>query len=225
MCRAFPAVLLAICLMMTGCGSSPAIVASTSDPTSSGSPSPTPTATPSPGASNTAPVDDEQTPQDSPDEQVAEPVPAPSETRGPDEVDPADYTSDAVDPQNGNIPLPGVAFRTADGLIICGILTSGYVAGQAGSGSCTIDSYRDVIPQPADREPFVKSVMADPTTGSYFLYPDRFAHPDREIPVLAAGKSIRFEGTSCSVNSDSVTCVISSTGRGFTISQSAYQLF
>lgn len=212
--------------MMTGCGSSTAIVTSASDPTSSGSPSPTSTATPSPAASNTAPVDDdEQTPQDSPGEQVTEPAPAPSETRGSNEVDPANYTSYAVDPQNGNIPLPGVSFRTADGLTICGILTSGYVAGQAGSVSCTIDSYRDVIPQPADREPFVKSVMADPSTGSYLLYPDRFAHPEREIPVLADGKSIRLEGTMCSVEGESVTCAISSTGRGFTVSQSAYQLF
>jgi hypothetical protein len=67
--------------------------------------------------------------------------------------------------------------------------------------------------------------MADPVTGSYFLYPDRFAHPARDIPVLADGKTIRFEGTVCSVNDEGVTCTISSTGRGFTISQSAYNLF
>jgi hypothetical protein len=67
--------------------------------------------------------------------------------------------------------------------------------------------------------------MADPVTGSHFLYPDWFAQPDRQIPVLPTGKSIRFEGTVCSVTGDAVTCTIWSTGRGFTISPSTYNMF
>ena len=219
--RAFPAALVAICLLTAGCAATSGIAASTPGQTPSGSYIPTPATTPSEGAPT---ADDDLTPQDSP-EAAPLPEPAPSETRGPNDVNPERYASSAVDTQNGNIPLPGVSFRTEDGRTICGILTWGHLSSQAGTVSCTIDSYREVIPQPADREPFVKSVMADPQNGSYFLYPDRFAQPARDIPVLMDGETIRFEGTVCSVDPEGVTCTISSTGRGFTISPSAYNTF
>ena len=156
-----------------------------------------------------------------------EPEPEPFHpTLGPDDADPSDYVSYAVDTVNGGIPLPGVSFTTADGRTICGIFSYGHPGTQPGAVSCTIDSYLDVLPQSwPETGPYVQSVMADPVGGSYLLYPDWFAGPALSIPVLAEGKTLRLDGTACTVATGSVTCVISSTGKGFTVSPTAYTLF
>jgi hypothetical protein len=223
--RLVPLVLMGICLTVAGCANVSTDADATPRPDRTPSVISTPTHTPplsTPAPTKRPPADGDMTEPPATDSQ---PGPPSSEIRGANEVDPADYASQAVDPQNGGIALPGVSFRTDDGRTICGILTWGHLSSQAGTVSCTVDSFREVIPQPADREPFVKSIMADPVSGSYFLYPDWFAQPARQIPVLSGGKSIDYEGTFCAVDEEGVTCTISSTGRGFTISPTGHNLF
>lgn len=144
-------------------------------------------------------------------------------TLGPNDVNPADYNSYAIDTVNNGVPLPGVAFRTADGRIICGIFTWGHFATVPGTASCTVDTYKEIYPQPfPDTGPYVMSVMVSPATGTSGLYPDWFAQPAREIPVLPDGKSIRYEGTVCTSGGTDVTCLVTSTGKGFSLSPSGY---
>lgn len=157
---------------------------------------------------------------------LGDPDPQPVVTLGPDDVDPAKYPSHGIDTVNGGIRLPGVEFRSNDGRIVCGIFTWGHLTTPAGTASCTVDTFRSVFPQPStDTGPWVQSVMVDALTGAYGLYPDWFAQPARAIPVLAAGKSIRYEGTVCSATADTITCTINSTGHGFTLSPTAYTRF
>jgi len=212
------------CIALTGCGAStdaPATPSRTpSSPMAMASPEPLPSVV----MPTEAPAAEGESIQ-SPAPEPSEPIPV--ETRSPNEVDPAAYPSHGIDTVNGDTPMPGVEFTTDDGRIICGIFTWGHFSTLAGTVSCTVDTYRTLFPQPGlgDDGPFVQSVAADPMTGSYGLYPDWFAQPARTIPVLPAGKAIRFEGTVCAVVAGQVTCMISSTGAGFTLSPTAYTLF
>jgi hypothetical protein len=187
------------------------------------SPQPSATATPSPMPTVILPT---SAPQADP---APEPVPAqPSiaPALGPNDVDPAGYTSHAVDTVNVGNTLPGVAFTTADGHVICGIFGPGHLATMPGTASCTVDTYRQVFPQPSPTSPpFVQSVMVDPAYGPAGLYPDWFAQPKRSIPVLTDGKSIRFEGTTCTAQGGQVKCIVDSTQRGFLVDTAAYSMF
>lgn len=220
--RVFPALLLAVLLMTTACAGT---VTGASTPQSTRSVSPTPIASASP-TPTPLPTVVMPTPETTPPP-TPEPVFQPEKTYGPNEVNPADYVSYAVDTVNGGIPLTGVSFTTTDGRTICGIFSAGHLSTPPGAVACTIDSFRDVFPQLyPDTGPYVQSVMADPVTGSsYGLYPDWFAQPARTIPVLADGKTLRYENTACTVSGESVTCIVSSTGPGFTVSPTAYNLF
>jgi len=224
--RILLALLVAFCLVMTGCAGAKAEGAAPR-PTPSASASPTPSSPPSilmPTADPPTASTPEQTPE-TPPERQPEQVPEPVQTRGADEVDPATHTSHAIDTQNATT-LPGVEFTTSDGRIICGILTWGHLSSQPGTASCTVDSHRDLFPQPfPETGPYVQSVMVEPVTGALGLYPDWFAQPERTIPVLAEGKSITFEGTICAATTGTITCTITSTGHGFVVSSTEYSLF
>lgn len=215
--------LLAGCATTSGVGSGEAATPTfVPSPTRSSTASPAPTITQPPANPTPAPSSGEGAAPDGGSDEQATPPRQP----GANEVDPAQYSSHATDAQNGDAPLPGVEFMTADGQIICGILTSGAVAGSPGTASCTPSTYREIIAQPVPEGPlFVKSVMVEPTGGSLYLYPDWFAQPARTIPVLPDGKSIHLEGTTCSVAGGAVTCIVDATGKGFTVSLVAQNIF
>lgn len=223
-----PFALAALCLLIAGCATTTGAEGRSADPTASSTPSATPPSRPTPSAMPLPQVVMPTTPP-APEVQPAPPAEEvsapPAPTRGPDEVDPADYVSYGIDTVNGGTPLTGVSFQTDGGRTICGIFSSGHPPTPAGAVSCTVDTYREIFPQPfPDAGPYVQSVMADPVTGSYGLYPDWFAQPTRAIPVLPDGKTMRYEDTWCSVSAETVTCTVS-TGKGFTLSPTAYTLF
>ncbi|MET0861561.1 MAG: hypothetical protein ABW091_11100 [Microbacterium sp.] len=231
--RILPPLIVALLLVATGCAPAaddavaPGPSASTSVPASA---TPRPTASGSGAATaapapTTAPVMPTVDPS-APPAPAPGPVPDPAPTRGPDEVDPADYNSYAIDTVNGGVPLPGIAFRTADGRTICGIFTWGHFSTDAGTATCTVDTYKEIYPQPyPDTGPFVMSVMVSPLTGTAGLFPDWFAQPAREIPVLPDGRSIVYEGTRCTSTGADVTCTVLWKNQGFTLSPTGYSYF
>lgn len=234
-----PFAVVLVVLLLTGCGSESGALPTNRPVASTGTPSPSGTASPSvtPSASQTpaptsvptpAQPDDADAPDavPAPPGPVAHPAPQPTLVLGPDDVDPAAYPSAAIDDANGGIPMPGVAFRTGDGRIVCGIFTWGHLNTEAGTASCTVDSYIDVLPQAfPETGPHAKSVMVTPVSGSAGLYPDWFAQPARDIAVLADGEWMRYEGTDCTVTAGAVTCTVRSTGHGFALSTTSYTLF
>jgi len=216
------AVLIIALPILAGCatGTDAAGQSPTPSPSKSVTTSPTPTPTP------TAAVTPEPVVSLAPEaSEPAVPVVPPAAV-DPNSVDPADYVSTAIDDVNGGIPLPGVAFTVADGAITCGILTSGHEPSIPGFVSCTPDTYRELIPQPAPEGPlFVKSIESDPRTGPAGLYPDWFKQPIREVPALPEGKNIRFEGTVCYAEASGVRCVHESNGKGFFVALDSYTYF
>ncbi|WP_141933583.1 hypothetical protein [Microbacterium sp. SLBN-146] len=114
-------------------------------------------------------------------------------------------------------------FRSEDGRIVCGIITVGHFTTTPGTASCTVDTFADILPQPyPDTGPYVQSVMVTPYMGASHLYPNWFGYPERSIPVVPAGMSIRYEGTRCTVSNDDVTCRVTATGEGFTLSPGGF---
>jgi hypothetical protein len=221
------AAVLCSALLLAGCATGNTTSAGPT-PTANGLETSTPTATPTPADSTAAPivVDPAQPPQTGDDglglDDIRPDQPAPLPL-GPNDVDPAGFTSHAVD--DAGQPLPGVEFMTADGQIICGI--ADYRPGsQPGDASCTPATYLEIIPQPGlDTLPPVMSIYVSAVTGSSYLYPDWFAKPARTIPVLPDGKTIRYQGTTCSVAGGAVTCSNDATGKGFIVSTTQATLF
>ena len=145
------AVAILVLPMLAGCTSGSPPAESTPTAAQSETPMPTPTFTSLP------------MPTLSPDavEPATPAVPAPAEPADPDSVDPAEYTSTAVDQENG-LPLPGVAFTVADGAITCGIFAAGHFATAPGTVSCTPDTFLTLFAQPVPGQPpYVQSGMRE----------------------------------------------------------------